>query len=185
MMKRFMLLAFVLLLVSNLVFAQDPEPGSIDIFADLAMTSCNIYDATGLATLHIFHTNALEVGSSIWKLELTGGAENLVFIGQILQFPLVIGDVFTGISVSYQACLSNSFQLMTLNFQALDPSPPCGLFSIVPSDDVPTHVEIVDCNLRRMEIPRGGQARLNPDGTCLCEVPVAETSWGGIKALYK
>jgi hypothetical protein len=26
---------------------------------------------------------------------------------------------------------------------------------------------------------------VNPDVTCMCSVPVNETTWGGIKALYQ
>lgn len=182
-MKRIVLLTLVVLCVSNLAFAQ--EPGSFDIFADITMTSCNIYDVPGLVELYIFHTHASLVGGSLWMLEATNGAEGLAHVGDTAQFPTTIGVTISGISVSYGACLSSPIHLVTANFVGAGTTGACGLFSIVASPDSQfDQVEVADCDFQRLLIPRGGQARLNPDATCMCQVPVQETSWGGIKALY-
>jgi hypothetical protein len=56
------------------------------------------------------------------------------------------------------------------------------LIGIVPAPNKPG-VRAVDC-AENSVIITGGQARVNPDGTCQCAVPVNETTWGNIKALY-
>jgi hypothetical protein len=183
-MKRIVLLTLAVLCISNLAFAQ--EPGSIDIFSDVTMTSCNIVDVPGLVSLFVFHTHASLVASSMWMLEATDGAEGMTFVGDTVQFPVYIGTSMSGLSVVYGLCLSSPIHLVTVNFVGSGTTPPCGLFSIVPSPDSDyDQVEVADCNIIRMLIPRGGQARLNPDASCTCQVPTEKTSWGGIKALYQ
>jgi hypothetical protein len=31
----------------------------------------------------------------------------------------------------------------------------------------------------------GGDIVVNPDGSCMCDIPVESTTWGKIKELYK
>lgn len=188
-MKQIVLLMLVLICTSSLAFAQ--VPGSIDIFNDSypGTLDCNFYDSVpGLMTMNIVHTNGELVASSQWMLEVTAGAEGMAYMGEIPQFPTVIGSSMSGISVAYGACLTQeTILLVVVNWFGDGTSTPCGLFSIV-ADPVAASggVDVADCDLNRMTIEHGGQARVNPDGTCMCLYdPVEETTWGSIKALYQ
>ena len=59
--------------------------------------------------------------------------------------------------------------------------------SIIPDPSAPSgEIEGVDCmEPANKTFPTGGGGRINSDQTCDCNVPVEDTTWGGIKALYK
>jgi hypothetical protein len=190
-MKRILLLTVAVLCLAGLAFAQFSDVGSIDIFSDGAFTSCNITDApAALVPVYIVHTHANEgAAASQWKLDM--GNVVMTFVGSFSPYPTVIGAPLAGVSVAYGSCVSDPDNLiMTVNFFGTGTSPTCALMSIVP-DPVALSgmVEIVDCTPEpngpfKVTLEKGGQARVNPDLTCDCTVPVRETTWGGIKALY-
>ena len=45
-------------------------------------------------------------------------------------------------------------------------------------------IELVTCDNYKELFAQLGQARVNADGTCDCQVPVQTKTWGGVKALY-
>ena len=175
-MKRSVLIVLALMLTASMAFAQN---GSIAPFSDANASDCNFADVGGLNQVYIWHLNTPGATASEWMLDVT--QVGWTHLGDLKDFELVIGTSITGASVSYEACLVGSFQLMTVNFfgSAADP---CGLIGIVPAPSK-AGVRSVDCNETSVFIP-GGQGRINPDGSCTCAVPVEETTWGTIKALY-
>jgi hypothetical protein len=184
-MKRVVLLTFAVVAMT-FVLAQAQGVGSVGIFSDAGATSCNIDDdAVNPKNVYIVNVNA------------TGGSKGCLFaldmdptitLSYVFDFSsfLKIGDALNGVSVAYGGCLTGDILALTVVFNSAGTSPACGLMSIVPD---PTQgggqVILSDCATQNVAIgPVAGQARVNADGTCLCNVPVQESSWGKIKALY-
>lgn len=169
-MKRFVLVAMALMLCASMAFAQQ----SVMVFSDLGGASCSWTDAApALQPVYVFHTNTAGATAGEWTLVPPASWS---YLGESSPFTLVIGSSINGISISYQACLFGTFQLSTVNFFSSGLEGPCTLFGI-------EGIQIIDCAQGR-EFPDGGHGIVNPDPSCECDVPVEETTWGGIKALY-
>jgi hypothetical protein len=184
-MKKSMLLVVVLLLVSSLAFAQY-DPGSIDIYTDVSQSSCNFTDTGGLIEMYYYHTHTDGATASSFRVEFSEGAA-WTHLGSTWNFATVIGSHDDGWDVAYGNCLGqNSDIYLGLSNFFGNSSPACGLISIVPGQGLSGLVEVIDCAIpaAKWTLDRGGQARVNNDGSCSCTVPVQETTWGGIKALY-
>ena len=171
-MKRSVLIVLAIMLFASTAFAQ----GSIMVFSDPGATSCNFtYAPSGFAPVYVFHMYTPGSTASEWRLVLPAGFTHL---GDISNFALTIGASVNGTSVSYGACLQGNFMLMTVNaLGAPTGTPACTLISIV-------DVQSIGCASDRY-FPPGGAGVVNTDGSCDCDVPVDETTWGGIKALYQ
>lgn len=86
--------------------------------------------------------------------------------------------------------MTGNFLILTVNFLGDGLSPACSLIKIVPDPSAPTgNIEIVDCQTpfpEKFEFAYLGAGIVNGDGSCPCTyVPVQDTTWGGIKALYQ
>jgi hypothetical protein len=176
-MKRSVLIVLAVMVFATTAFAQ----GNIGVFSDLAAADCNWTDAAaGLQAVHIFHVNSTGATVSQWKLDAPATWSHL---GDNADFPLVIGTSIEDCSVSYGSCAQGTFKLMTVNFFGSGLEAACTLFGIVAAPGK-AGVQIIDCADNRF-FPPGGSGIVNSDGTCDCDVPVEDTTWGGIKALYQ
>jgi hypothetical protein len=176
-MKRSVLIVLALMLVASMAFAQN---GSIMVFSDIGASDCNWSDAApALQPVYIFHMYSPGATGSEWMLTAPATWSHL---GDQPDFALVIGSSVAGASVSYETCLAGNFKLMTVNFFGSGLEGACTLFSIGAAPGK-TGVQVIDCADGR-GFPPGGAGIVNSDGTCDCSVPVNETTWGGIKALY-
>ena len=187
-MKRILLLTMAVLCVSSLASAQY-NPGSIDIYSDVGQASCDFADGPGaIVRVYFYHTHTDGATASQWMLDLPASTSWMHF-GDIWTVTTVIGSSIGGVSIGYGACQGSigDFYLGSATFQAATLSEVCGLMSIVP-DPVALSglIEIIDCQgfPEKHTLAAAGQGRLNSDGSCNCSVPVQETTWGGIKALY-
>lgn len=179
-MKRVLLLTVGVVCVFGSAFGQDV--GSIDIFSDPGFSDCNITSVAAPFHVYVAHTNAV-VGATAVQFLLEVPAD-LLYVGETSPYTLKIGTSISGVSISYSACKTGTFLLLDVSFLG-GSTPACALMSIVPGpgDD---QVQVADCNSQSVFLPLAGQARVNDDGSCTCNyLPVAETTWGGIKALYQ
>ena len=180
-MKRSMLIAFCLLFGASMAFAQ---AGAVGVFADPGGTDCNLVDAGGLVSVslvHVFTTGS--TASQFMLVPPTGW----VHLGDMWNFQATVGVSITGVSVGYGACYVGPISLGTVNFFG-SVSPACTLVSIVADPAAPSGlIEGVDCvePFPNKFFPTGGSAIVNSDGTCDCLIPVRDTTWGGVKALYQ
>ena len=176
-MKRTLLIGICVVFCASMAFAQN---GSIAVFSDVGGSDCNFADDGGLVQVYVWHIYSPGAIASEWMLDVTEVGWSHLGDLKVLEF-LYIGTSVLGVSVAYGSCLTDNFLLMTVNFFGTS-ADPCGLIGIVAA---PTKagVRSVDCAENPLFIP-GGQGRVNPDGTCTCAVPVEETTWGNIKALY-
>jgi hypothetical protein len=185
-MKRPVLLTIVLLSLSSLALAQ--IPGSIGVFTNQLGTDCNILDSPPPAVLpvYIVHVGTSGSTASQWMLEWTAGV-TMSYVGESSPFQTKIGTAPTGVNIGYQACMSGTFLILTVNMFKMGTTPACEMFSIVPDTAYSANgfVQIVDCNFVNHELTKGGQARINPDASCICNVAVRESTWGRVKTLYE
>jgi hypothetical protein len=181
-MKRSMLIALCLLFGASMAFAQ---AGSVGVFADAAGTNCNLVDAGGLVQVHVVHAYSTGATASQFLFDISATA--WTHLGDTWDFTTVIGTSITGVSVAYGGCFSGPIHLGTINFFG-SIVPACTIVSVVPDPAAPSgNIEAVDCALPDpgKMFPTGGSAIVNSDGTCDCLIPVQDTTWGGVKALYQ
>jgi hypothetical protein len=177
-------------LVAGLVSAQ---PGRIQVSANQALTSCDIVDAPGLVSVFIYHINTSGATGSQFIVEKTGGA-GITYLSETVTAPYLkigtcAGPTATGCAIAYGQCLTGPFLILTLSYIGSGTSAPCGGFAILadPSAD-PPGLYVTDCQgIPNLLIGLGSTASIANDGSCPCPpiVPVEDTSWGQIKAIYQ
>lgn len=180
-MKRVLLLVLIVLCTSVVATARDP--GSIGIFDDPSAADCDGEDTGSLVTLYLFHVFTDGATASQFKLDVSN--TDWLHLGDNWIFTTWDGTSIDGVSVEYGACLSGPIHLATIHFFGSN-EPPCTYVGIVPHPDSPSgRIEGFDCAETRF-FPTGGQFIVNPVYYyCGCWVPVQQTTWGGIKALYE
>ena len=182
-MKRLLIvLAAILVLLAGTAFAY--RPGIIAIYSDEGATNCNFVDDGGLVQVFIFHL--FHDGATLSEFMLDVSLTEWTYLGESHALPLVIGTFVTGISISYQTCLLPPTYLGFASFFG-STIPTCTSIGIVPDPTgIVDEIVVVDCQKGGYYATgRGGV--VNPDPSCMCSppVPVEQTSWGQIKALYR
>jgi hypothetical protein len=185
-MKKTLLLVVGMLLIASLASAQ---AGQIQLYADPGLVSCSLPDA-GVFHVYVYHINTSGATASQFSVVPQGGA-TVSFLGSTSPFPLVTGSPPTGIAVAYGSCLgaNGPFQILDLSYIGFGTSPVCSYLLVTddPRAD-PPDIGVTDC----MGTPNllsgdGSTATINADVSCPCvtPLPVEDSSWGKIKALYR
>jgi len=205
-MKRVLLLIIILVLAAGPAHAQG---GWIAPYGDPSGTDCAVWDAApALLPVYIFHHSTPGATASRFAVELSGGAEwSLVYLADNPGFPWVQGDVWNGITVCYNECLAGPILVTTINFFGQGFSPTCSRIEVVPHPAAESgRVEVVDC-ADNIVTATGGPAIVNQDLGCICAInasapqesivlssrtfqfcetiPIENSSWGKIKALFE
>jgi hypothetical protein len=189
-MRRSLLIVSMLLVVATLVSAQ---PGRIQLTADQAITTCDITDAGGLIDVYVFHINTSGANASQFMIDVIG-AHTMTYLAETVTPPFLkigvcAGPDKTGCAIAYGSCQPGNMQILKVQYLGFGTTPACTEFVIVadPSAD-PPDIYATDCaNPPILLSALGSTAVINPDGTCPCPeiIPVEETSWGKIKAIYR
>lgn len=188
-MKKFVLTVLAIVAAASPAFAQN---GDISAYADAAGTSCNVLDNTApFAFIDVFllHKHTGGGTAAQFTVTLTGG-HTLSYIS-VTEAPgmLRIGEANVDMSLAYGGCLVGDFLIATVRYLGNGTSAACARVTLTPAPTTPIPGEIaaVDCvqPSGNLYVPGNGQAIINPDGTCQCNVPVSTKTWGGIKALYR
>jgi hypothetical protein len=186
-MERLLLLTMAILLINGVVVAQ-PDLGSLDVFSDPGYTSCDFVDTGGLISVYVLSTHSGDGSTAVqFRMNIPSA---WTLLGNTSPFPVVVGDPIGGISIGYGQCIVGDNLIMSANFLGDGLSPACSFITILPDPAAPTgNIEIVDCQSpfpAKWEFAQLGQGIVNGDGSCDCTyLPVHETTWGGIKALYE
>ena len=87
--------------------------------------------------------------------------------------------------MGYGSCLASPIVLVPINYFVHGTSAPCSFIDVV-APLTTGQIEVVDCN-NNLLVATGARTFVNPDATCDCNlpVPVEETTWGRVKALYQ
>ena len=182
-MRKALLLTLVLMVCASMAFAQ---AGSIGIFSDNQGTDCNLWDNAvapcDYYVVSVFHGGqtaaefAAPVPSCLASMYLADGA----------IWAVNIGDSQVGISIGIGSCQAPPTHLLTLKFfcQMLTPPGACCYYPVIPHPASASGlIEGVDCNFTAT-FPTGGLGIVNPDGSCQCDIPNQDTTWGQVKSLF-
>jgi hypothetical protein len=185
--KKTLLIVVGVLFIASLAYAQ---PGRIQLFSDPTPQGCDLTD-DGVFFVWVYHINTNATASQ-FSVILGSGASGITLLGATSPHPTVIGDVQTGVAVAYGSCLGSTgpIELFQLMYNGTNQSAPCS--QLLATDDptaTPPGIYVVDCILPTPNklVAAGSVAHFNNNGTCPCvpAIPVEETSWGQIKALYQ
>ena len=186
-MKKALLLVVGMMLLASLASAQ---VGTIQLYADPQLAACDLIDQ-GVFSVYVYHINTSGATASQFSVVPRDGA-TVSFLGQSSPFPLTDGSAPTGVAVAYGSCLGTNgpIELLTLTYVGAGTSPACSYLEVAEDPRaIPPDLLVVDCLLPTPLQLTGNSSilRFNADGTCPCvvPVPVEDTSWGKIKALYK
>jgi hypothetical protein len=176
-----------ILLVIPVVAAS--QTGVIGLYADQNAGSCELVDAgQGILNIYVIHTLVVASSAAEFAVEPSAGF-TATHIGDQTPY-LFIGNSQTGISVAYGECLSAPINIMTITYLFDGTSSACGYLEVVAHKyGPPAGLFTVDCQDEEAPIkliPQGARLFVNADGSCPClsPVPVRESTWGQIKAMY-
>jgi hypothetical protein len=173
----------------------DAQGGNISAFADPEHESCILVDDSSKPfSVYVVHTNITDedgIGASIFSLVAASGF-NASYLSETIAFPTYLGSLRDGISIAYGGCHLGPVLLATAFYQGHGSSEPCSFLDIGPH---PTYLngtlsdpQVQDCYFYLFPAPSVGRLLVNPTvGQCApwCVVGSRETTWGGVKALYR
>jgi len=179
-MKKALLLTLVLMLGATMAFAQN---GSIGVFADPAGASCNLSGAAGMLYVYFVHVNALGATASQWAAPAPT-CMTATRLADLPVFAINLGNTAAGITIGYGVCKTGSFHIITALYQTIIGPTACCRWSVVADPSLPSgKIEIPDCDFN-LSYGTGGQALVG--SMCpTCNVPLEDTTWGQMKALYE
>ncbi|MFH1754816.1 MAG: hypothetical protein ABIA59_03855 [Candidatus Latescibacterota bacterium] len=186
-MKKALLLAICLLTIASMAFAQ---AGSIGVYADPMATVCNLTDtAPGLKLVYVVHVASPGATAAQFSID---EVHAMTYLAEAVTAPYIkigtcAGPAGFGCAIAYGMCKASPNMIITLQYFASGLTAPCGYFRVVEDFSAgKTDVLTTDCaSPPNLLIATGGMAFINNNGSCPCDVPVEETSWGQIKSLYQ
>jgi hypothetical protein len=149
--------------------------------------SCNITDGFAYKTVYVVHWTSGNVTASAFSAPKPACWTNATWVSDTDPWGWP-GSSQTGKWYSYGMCITEPrvLYLMTINYVVQGSSPPCCLYPLLPNPyEDPEHPIVVDCANNNRPVA-GLVATINGNATCPCgnPVPVEETTWGRVKALY-
>jgi hypothetical protein len=168
---------------------------SIGIYADPAGASCSLNPtAFGLLSIYLIHDSNPGATVSKFKVNDLLGLGAPIGTSVTAGFPN-IGTYTTGIEIGYTACRNGKILLGSMSyFYQLQPMSCLNHAEVVahPASEIAGEVIYVDCGqpFGTIHTAVGGRAWGGPNseqcGGCLPPtVATSESTWGGIKALYR
>lgn len=183
------------------VWAEEPctgkarqSGGHIGVYSDNpGFSDCELYEVL-YATNSFYIVHVLLPEANTAQFMVVHNWDNAV-VGSVDYYGnLQLGDMYTGVTVTYVGCKPLPHLLARLDFIPVSPTPDCTFVRVLPDPSLPSgQVEVVDC-MSNVLHATGGYACVNTPQCCECgqvpehcELPVAtrETTWGAIKALYR
>lgn len=158
---------------------------TIGIYADQYGSSCNLGGGAGLRFAYVIH--------------VTEGATAIEFMAPkpacwtgatwLRDEPWFVpdwccDDSQTGEMIAYGACKAGTFPILTIVYSVQEPSAPCCPYPVLPYPGDPG-LQVADCDYN-FAPAAAMMGMVNGNATCPCgyPVPVEETTWGSVKALY-
>jgi hypothetical protein len=185
-MKKVLMITLALTLCASAAFAD--HEGTYSDTAGMSCTLTNFVPFPGQTSAYVVHKNNSGATASQFAVI---DASGLAFAGFTSPY-LTIGTL-ADLSVAYGGCLAGDLMIVQINWFALPGTFTCDnkvSLAPAPTSPLPGEIAIADCNFQYRS-STGGVLWVGPDaeackGPSPCDpVPVAETTWGGIKALYR
>jgi hypothetical protein len=179
-MKKVVFLTVALVFAASMAFAQ---AGSVGIFGDPGGTDCNLLDTVaGLTPYYVVHVNAVATASQFWAPQ--PACLTATYLSDTGVFAVTIGNSQTGVAVGYGSCQAGNIHVLTINYFTSGTTPPCCYYPILPDPVIESgEIEVTDCNYVLL-YASGGIGIINADGSCQCDVPTEDSTWGKVKSLY-
>ncbi|MFQ5511971.1 MAG: hypothetical protein ACE5EO_08995 [Candidatus Krumholzibacteriia bacterium] len=192
-MKAFLIsVSTALVCVCLVATTASAQESHIRIFADTDGTDCRPQDLVP----NVFQVHVVQIrvaGSQAAEFTVTtGGGFDGVFLGEVLsrQDAVQVGNAESGTAIGLGICLAGPVHFLTLRYFCEGKSARCSYFEV--SEYVRDNyrgLNYVDCDLN-MVAAAGGRTYINGGQDCPCDIPgfttpVEESTWGGVKALYR
>lgn len=174
--------------------------GSMFLSEQATAWDCALLDQSpGLHTVHVIHSLSQGAKASRFRIA-AGSGMTMTYVSEVHSFPMSQGNTQTGISVCYENCLFGDFLVASITYTGYGTSTHCSQVQVVghPSSG---QVEAMRCNDVPVRMAIEDLAVSAFSGGCACPsprsipgtpqhfdcspVPVAATTWGAIKALYR
>jgi hypothetical protein len=159
---------------------------TIGLYNDTAGMSCNITDGSPLKMVYVVHITSGNVTASEFSAPKPACWANATWLSDtdIWGWP---GTSQTGKAIAYGYCITGpmAIHILTINYFVQGSSPACCQYPLLPDPWAGGEVHVADCNNNIVPVV-GLVSTINGDATCPCgyPVPVEETTWGRVKALY-
>jgi len=161
---------------------------TIGLYADAQGAQCNIVDnATRLLPIYVVHVSSVGSTGSQFSAPKPACMVGAIWLSDTDPFGMFLGTTQTGVTIPYGACKTGPFLATIMNFFGYGTSEPCCSYPVLGHPYVdPNNPTVGDCANRQVHSAQGLMGTINGNATCPCgyPVPVAETSWGRVKALY-
>jgi len=160
---------------------------TIGVYSDNMGTSCNIIDnTTGMLSIYVVHISTEGATASEFSAPKPDCMVGATYLSDTVAF-FEVGNTQTGTSIPYGTCRMGPTHAVTMIFFAHGTSEPCCLYPVLPDPhpSVGGEVLVEDCNGNTVAAV-GLVATVNGNATCPCgyPVPVEETTWGQLKAMF-
>lgn len=177
------------------------QSGYIALYSDSDFTKCwHCELPNSLMPVYVVHRE-MPGGSTAAQFAVqTNNPVGFAYLGQSTPLGAIgsfwLHDDGLGGAISYGACLASPNHIATINLFTLGINPPCVFIEVVPDPGASSgNIDVVDC-ANNLLIGQGHNMVVNPDGTCIpscvigppadcnAPIPVRESTWGRVKALY-
>jgi hypothetical protein len=186
-MKKVLILAVAIVMCASLVSAQ--TGGRIGLYSDSpGYSDCFLTAALYVpATIYVVHDLLPQANTSQFKVVHNWTAD--VIPGAVdFGTNLTLGNIFTGVTVTYVGCKALPHLLATMQFTALAVPADCVVqFTVEPDPGAASgNIVVVDCGNNEL-IGTGGKLVVNGNADdCPCEIIGTEpTNWSKVTALYQ
>jgi hypothetical protein len=159
---------------------------TIGLYADNIGTNCNIAESPTLTYVYVVHVSSGGATASEFMAPKPACWTGATWIQDIEVYGMP-GNSQTGKSIGYGACLIGTIHILTIVYFSQGLAEPCCVYPVLAVPWSPGgQLLVADCDFNA--VPAIGlTATVNGNATCPCgcPVPVEETTWGAVKALYE
>ena len=161
---------------------------TIGLYSDTWGTNCNISENVPLTYVYVVHTAPGGATASEFSAPKPACWTGATWMGDQERFLCLIGcgDSQTGKTIGYGSCVAGSIHILTIMYFTAGASGPCCAYPLLPHPGVAGgQVQVADCDFN-VAPGVGLMGVVNGNATCPCgyPVPLEETTWGQVKALY-
>lgn len=181
---KFLLVTLVSFLFAIAGTRAESSEYRLRIYSDEAHTSTQANDVgPGVLTLFVVFESTDEADvpfatGSIFRIQSSAGFTG-VWLDETSSYT-VVGTSPVGVQIGFPHCVALPTRVLSVRYTTFGTSAPCSGLQVV---EHPVHgLWGIDCDFQ-VQVTVGEKLTINPDATC-SPVPVRETTWGRIKALY-
>lgn len=193
-MKSFAIAAALVLFTAT---ASAQSGGMIALFSDVGYSDCNLTENV-LVTNYVYVVHFLVAEAQTSQFMVDNHWATALVAGVNYASNLKLGDIFTGVAITYVGCKPLPHLLATITFIPLQATAPCYALEVVPDPVLASgEIEVIDC-ANNVLYGYGATMCVNIPECCLISASQASVSlgdcapvgaqsstWGGIKALYR